>query len=250
VRLSGKVAIVTGGASGIGRAVCIRFAQEGARIVVVDRNKKGSEETSSLVGAEGVAAIVRPTDVADSDDVDAMVEESLAHFGTVDILVNAAGVFKQAAVHEMPNDLWHEAIAVNLNGTMYCTRAVTKFWLRAKRPGKVINFGSISSFVAVETSGAYCAAKAGIWLYTRVAALELARHGINVNCVAPGVVETPMTTGMTEDPKEAAKWLAKLPIGRWSKPAEIAAVVAFLASDDASSVVGDCVVCDGGYIIQ
>jgi NAD(P)-dependent dehydrogenase (short-subunit alcohol dehydrogenase family) len=159
-------------------------------------------------------------------------------------------VFKQASVPEMTNEHWNQAIEVNLNGTMHCTRAVTRVLLDRKAPGKVVNFGSISSFVAVETSGAYCAAKAGIWLYTRVAALELAKHGINVNCVAPGIVETPMTAGLTEDPDEAPKWKARLPLGRWSQPEEIAAVVAFLASDDASSVVGDCVVCDGGYIIQ
>jgi NAD(P)-dependent dehydrogenase (short-subunit alcohol dehydrogenase family) len=250
MKLKDKVAIVTGAAQGIGRAVCIRFAQEGAKVVIVDLNESGSKETASLVKAEGGTALVRLTDVTDSEAVDAMVAETLDRFDTMDILVNAAGVLKGARVHEFPNELWHQIIDTNLNSTMYCTRAVTKVWMDREMPGKVINFGSISSFVGVETSGAYCAAKAGVWLYTRVAALELARYRINVNCVAPGIVETPMTEGFRNDPQEGPKWLAKLPLNRWSKPEEIAGVVTFLASDDASSVVGECVVCDGGYTIQ
>ncbi len=250
MKLKDKAAIVTGSAKGIGRAVCVRFAQEGAKVVIVDIDELGAKETASLVEAEGGTALVRPTDVTDSDAVDAMVAETLDRFGSVDILINAAGVLKGARVHEFPNDLWHQVIDVNLNSTMYCTRAVTRVWMDREMPGKVVNFGSISSFVGVETSGAYCAAKAGVWLYTRVAALELAKHGINVNCVAPGIVETPMTEGFRNDPEEGPLWLAKLPLGRWSKPEEIAGVVTFLASDDASSVVGECVVCDGGYLIQ
>jgi 3-oxoacyl-[acyl-carrier protein] reductase len=250
MKLDGKVAIVTGGASGIGRATCVRFAQEGAKLVVADANERGADETRALVEAVGGTAFVRKTDVTNSASVDDMATDSWTRFGSVDILVNAAGLFKQARVHEFPNELWDQVMDVNLKGTMYCTRAVTGAWMKRRMAGKVINFGSISSFVGVETSGAYCAAKAGIWLYTRVAALELARYGINVNCVAPGIVETPMTAGITGDPEEARKWLAKLPLGRWSKPEEIAGVVAFLASDDANSVVGACVVCDGGYIIQ
>lgn len=250
MKLKDKVAIVTGAAQGIGRSVCIRFIQEGAKVVIVDINESGAKETASLVEAEGGTALVRPIDVTDSEAVDAMVAETLEQLGAVDILVNCAGVLKGAKVHEFPNDLWHQVIDVNLNSTMYCTRAVTKVWMDRKLPGKVINFGSISSFVGVETSGAYCAAKAAVWLYTRVAALELAKHRININCVAPGIVETPMTAGFRNDPEEGPLWLAKLPLGRWSKPEEIAGVVTFLASDDANSVVGECVVCDGGYIIQ
>lgn len=250
MKLKDKVAIVTGGASGIGRAICVRFAQEGAKVVIVDVNESGSRETASLVEGEGGTALVRPTDVTDSDAVDTMVVEALDELDTVDILVNAAGILKEAKTHEFPNEWWHEVINANLNSVMYCTRAVTKVWMDRKIPGNVINIASVSSFTATEEHAAYCASKAGVWLYTRVAALELARHGINVNCVAPGIVPTPLTVEQTEDPEEAPKRMAKMALGRFLKPEEIAGVVTFLASDDASSVVGECVVCDGGYLIK
>ena len=174
MKLKDKVAIVTGGASGIGRAICIRFAQEGAKVVVVDINESGSKETVSLIEGEGGIALVRPTDVTDSDAVDTMVAETLDEFDTVDILVNAAGILKEATVHGFPNEWWHEVINANLNSVVYCTRAVTKAWLDRRMPGSVINIASVSSFTATEDHAAYCASKAGVWLYTRVAALELA----------------------------------------------------------------------------
>jgi NAD(P)-dependent dehydrogenase (short-subunit alcohol dehydrogenase family) len=251
MKLKDKVAIITGGGGGIGKAVCLRFVREGAKLAIVDMDEDAAKEAARLVEGEGGTALVIVTDVTDSDAVDAMVAETLDKFGTVDILINTVGTFGAAGVHEFPNDLWHRNIDVNLNGTMYCTRAVTKVWLDRKIPGKIVNFGSISSYVAVEGSAAYCAAKAGVLLYTRVAGLELARYGINVNCVAPGPVDTPMLDqSVRTSPEREAEWLAKQPNGRFLQPEEIAGVVTFLASDDASSLVGECVACDGGYIIQ
>jgi len=251
MKLKDKVAIITGGGGGIGRAVCLRFAEEGAKLAILDFDKEAAQEAAQLVTDAGGTARVWTADITDSDAVDRVVGEIWDRFGTVDILVNTAGIFRGAKVHEFPNDSWQETIDVNLNGTMYCTRAVTKIWMDRKMPGRVINFGSLSSYVAVEGSGAYCAAKAAVLLYTRVAGLELARYGINVNCVAPGPVDTPMLDqSVRTSPEREAEWLAKMPIGRFLKPEEIAAVVTFLASDDASSLVGECIACDGGYVIQ
>jgi NAD(P)-dependent dehydrogenase (short-subunit alcohol dehydrogenase family) len=251
MKLKDKVAIITGGGGGIGRVVCLRFVREGAKLAIVDMDEEAAKEAVGLIEAEGGTALVKIADVTDSGAVDRAVAEIWDEFGTIDVLVNTAGIFRGAKVHEFPNDWWEQTIDVNLNGTMYCTRAVTKIWMERKMPGRVINFGSLSSYVAVEGSAAYCAAKAAVLLYTRVAGLELARYGINVNCVAPGPVDTPMLDqSVRTSPEREAEWLAKMPIGRFLQPEEIAGVVTFLASDDASSLVGECIACDGGYIIQ
>ena len=192
MKLKDKVAIITGGGGGIGRVVCLRCAEEGAKLAILDFDEKAALEAAQLVADAGGTARVWTVDITDSGAVDRVVGEVWDEFGTIDILVNTAGIFCGAKVHEFPDDSWKKTVDVNLNGTMYCTRAVTKIWMDRGMPGRVINFGSLSSYVAVEGSAAYCAAKAAVLLYTRVAGLELARYGINVNCVAPGPVDTPM----------------------------------------------------------
>jgi 3-oxoacyl-[acyl-carrier protein] reductase len=245
-RLQGRVAIVTGSGRGIGREIALTLAREGAKVVVSDITDD-VYKTAREVEALGSEALAMKCDVTNPSDVEGMVKATIEKFGRIDILVNNAGIYPFKPFIEMTEQDWDRVISVNLKGTFNCTKAVVHRMIEQKY-GKIINISSIAGSVVGFTQLAhYCASKAGVLGFTRALALELAPYGINVNAIAPGVIETPGTTSLG---KETLESFAKMiPQGRVGKPEDIAKLVVFLASDDSSYITGQLMVCDGGYTL-
>jgi 3-oxoacyl-[acyl-carrier protein] reductase len=272
MRLRGRIALVTGGGSGIGRAIALRFAQEGARVVVNDLRKDAAEQVAGAVGSTGLAI---PADVSDSAQVRAMFEKVERAMGGLDILVNNAGVGtgsreESQRLHEkidtrimesvsdqgvqthldvtehLTDEAWHRMIGVHLNGTFFCTREALKLMSRHNR-GAIVNLSSVAALMGLEGVPHYSAAKGGILAFTRAVALEVASRNIRVNAICPGFIDTPMTQSMTDLMRKAV--LARTPLGRSGEPDEIAATALFLASDDASFITGQWISPNGGLFI-
>ncbi|UKJ77336.1 3-oxoacyl-ACP reductase FabG [Azospirillum brasilense] len=241
-RLAGRVAFVTGGGGGIGRAVCERLAAEGAAVVVADIGAEAAESVAAALRAEGAQAHATALNVADRESWGAAVTGLPEAFQGVDIMVNVAGIVRDRSLPKMTDAEWSAVIDVNLRGTWLGCQ--TAFRLVGDRGwGRIVNIAS-TAILGTFGQANYSASKAGVVGLTRTAALEGARRGILVNAVAPGVVETAIVEGVPDAVR--SQWLEKTPIGRLGKPAEIAAVVAFLASDDAAYVTGQTIVADGG----
>ena len=234
-RFSGKVALVTGGASGIGAACVARFLAEGAKVLIADINAPAQL-------AEG-SRFVR-TDVTCNDDVKAAIVAALEGWGRLDILVNNAGVGAFGETQDMDEAVWDKVFAVNIRAIFLFCRAVIP--VMRKSGGAIVNIASISGLLGDFGMGAYNASKGAVVNYTRSLALECARHGIRVNALCPGLVDTPMTTPGQVRPGDREAWEERIPLGRAAQPEEMAAVVAFLASDDASYMTGANVAADGG----
>ena len=248
-RLDGKVAIVTGAARGIGAATAKRLAEEGARVTVADLDAAGAEKTAAEISTGGKEAAGVPVDVADPAQVQNMVDRTLARFGRLDILVNNAGILRDNLLFKMSDDDWDRVLAVHLRGAFLCARAAQKPMVEQKS-GRII---SVSSTSALGNRGQvnYSAAKAGLQGLTRTLANELGQFGITANAVAPGFIDTDMTRataarlGLTpEQMRDALKDL--IPLRRVGQPSEVASVIAFLASDDASYVNGQVIYVAGG----
>jgi 3-oxoacyl-[acyl-carrier protein] reductase len=267
MRLEGRVGLVTGGGSGIGKAICERLAREGARVAALDIDENAAQATAELVGGIAVRA-----DVSDSSSVDGALAEAEATLGPVDTWVNNAGVraaaqaervnpraeqqLAEAAANgsiatpleglvRLPDEEWRRLLAVHLDGTFYGTRAAARS-MAARGGGAIVNIASICGIVGCTGFPHYSAAKGGILAFTRAVAKELIVQGIRVNAVAPGFIETP-TTAMTSDRLQAALRL-QVPAGRYGRPEEVAATVAFLASDDAAFFVGETLSPNGGLV--
>lgn len=247
-KLDGKVAIITGGGTGIGRSIALTFAREGADIVACSRNKSTLHAVAREIQPLGRRCLAVATDVGVRSQVEKMVSETLAQFGRIDILVNNSGSVAISPISDMAEEDWDRVIRTNLKGTFLCIQAVSKAMMRQKS-GKIINISSLAALRPPRAGmGAYCASKAGVDMLTRTATLELAPYGISVNSIAPGSVETPIyRKGRT--PEQIEEWLAaarRAPIGRAADPQEIANVALFLASDDSSFICGQVIVADGG----
>ncbi len=249
-RLSGHVAFVTGGGSGIGRAVCIRLAHECASVAVVDVVADTAEATAALLREGGAAAIAIVADVASKESVEAAVETAWNGLGPVDILVNNAGIMGYRPFLRLSEADWDRTMAVNAKGVFLCSQAVARRLVAARLPGTIVNMSSVVSEVAIEFQSHYAASKGAVRMLTRAMALELAAHGITVNAIAPGVVETSMTAELLADPAVAEVTLPLIPLGRAAAPDEIAAAVAFMASPDARYVTGATLAVDGGYLLR
>lgn len=245
-RLEGKVGVVTGAASGIGRAIAIALAGEGARVMAADVNEDGLAQTAAA--ASGTLRTKR-CDVSRSEDVKALVDETVGAFGGLHVLCNNAGISIPNRVTELSEADWDRTLAVNLKGVFLGCKYGIPAMLRSGG-GSIINTGSVNSLVAEPYLSAYCASKGGVLMLTKEIALDFAREGIRCNCICPGWVDTPINTPHAEMMGGLDKVLASLPewqpIGRQGYPNEIGNVVVFLASDESSFMTGSAVVVDGG----
>jgi NAD(P)-dependent dehydrogenase (short-subunit alcohol dehydrogenase family) len=242
----GRVALVTGASGGIGRATALAFAASGAQVLVADVNEAGGAETVALIAAAGGSAVFQRCDVSQSDQVKAMVARAVGEFGRLDFAFNNAGI-NSVMANEYDDEVWARSIGINLTGVMVCMREEAEAMLQ-QGGGAIVNTASINGLVGNPSQPAYTAGKHGVVGLTRHAALKWARSGIRVNCVCPGVIETPMTEAVAAKPEIRAIMESMTPMGRMGQPEEIAAAVLWLCSDQASFVTGHPMVIDGGAV--
>ncbi|HEX9849275.1 3-oxoacyl-[acyl-carrier-protein] reductase [Candidatus Deferrimicrobium sp.] len=244
MRISGKVALVTGSARGIGRSIAEAFSAEGAIVVVNDvGNDAGARETLAAITSSGGSGTVEMFDVSDAVGVDAGVKNILAAHGRIDILVNNAGITRDNLLLRMSEEEFDAVIRVNLKGTYLLTKTVTRHMMK-QRSGKVVNISSVVGMMGNAGQSNYAAAKAGIIGFTKAAARELAARNITVNAIAPGFIRTAMTAGLPEAVQKS--FLAQIPLGRFAEPKEVAELALFLASDASSYITGQVIGLNGG----
>ena len=242
--LKDKIAVVTGGSRGIGRAICVDFARHGASVLFCySGNVAAAEETLKLCKEFGADAVAVQADVGNREDVDVLIQTALERFGRIDILVNNAGITKDNMLLRMKEADFDKVIETNLKGTFLTMKAVTKTMMK-QRFGRIINISSVVALQGNAGQANYCASKAGIIGMTKSLAKELASRGITVNAVAPGLIETDMTQKLAEN--ITVEMTKAIPMGRAGKPEEIASVVSFLASSQASYITGQVLAVDGG----
>ncbi len=240
----GKVALVTGASGGIGRASALAFAASGAQVVVSDVNVVGGEESVALIVKAGGKAVFQKCDVSKGDDVKALIQRAVSEYGRLDFALNNAGINNLGA-NEYEDAVWDRAIGINLTGVMMCMREEAEVML-AQGKGAIVNTASINGLVGNGAQPGYTATKHGVVGLTRHGALRWAKAGIRVNCVCPGVIETPMTAPLTANPEMRQLLDSMTPMGRMGQAEEIAAAVLWLCSDAASFVTGHPLVVDGG----
>ncbi len=243
MRLRDKVAIITGAASGIGRATAILFAQEGAKVVVADVNDEGGKETVSLISKQGGEAIFVHTDVTKFDQSEELIKFAVQEFEGLQILVNNAGTTRDSLIITMSEADWDFVLDTNLKSTFNCSRAAVRHMLR-RRYGRIINVTSVAGQMGNAGQTNYSASKAGLIGFTKALAREVASRNITVNAVAPGFIDTQLTGALPEDIQKGLKDL--IPLGRIGEPEEIAKAIAYLASDDAAYITGHVLTLDGG----
>ena len=247
-RLENKVAIVTGGGSGIGRATCCRFLEEGARVIVVDRNRAGAEETSRLMGGTDDNSAVLLADLSKASQVERTVEDTVARFGKLDVLVNAAAILiRTPPLAEVEESDWDLTMDTNLKGLFLCCKYAIAAMISSSG-GSIINVASIGGLRAGGHSVPYSISKAGVIHLTMVAANQYTSQGVRVNCIAPGSVDTPQMRGSTASAQAFYTRAAAHPMGRVGQPEEIANLILWLASDEASYVSGSTILIDGGAL--
>ena len=247
---SGKVALVTGGARGLGQATAVELASRGARVAVADRKPEMIVETVERCSKVGSAAMAFVFDQAKADSVEACVAEVASHYGQIDLLFANAGTGRFAPIVDMKKSDWDIVIQVNLNGTFYVCQEVAKRMIQRGKGGKIVLTSSSGARVIADQLGAYCASKAAVEMLMKHMAAELGNYRINVNAILPGVVETGMTGPMISHEKWQRMLVRQTPVGRWGKPEDVAKLVAFLLSDDAGYINGEGVMIDGGSTLH
>ncbi|MBA7601585.1 2-dehydro-3-deoxy-D-gluconate 5-dehydrogenase [subsurface metagenome] len=245
--LSGKVAVVTGGRRGIGKAIALALAEAGADVALGDRVVDDGElnAVSEEVKKLGRRSLAVQADITQKADVDGLVQKTLAEFGTIDILVNNAAMNIRAPLLELNEDGWDKVIDTDLKGYYLCSQAVGKIMVGQKR-GNIINIASTAAMYTAPEMGAYCIAKAGVVMLTRILAVELAQYNIRVNAVAPSLVKTKFSQPLWSDPETLKQIESEIPMGRLAEPSDIVGSVLFLASDASAYITGHTIVVDGG----
>lgn len=249
MRLEHKVAIITGGGTGIGRGIALQFAKEGAYVAICGRREEPLSETVRMIQESGGEGIYALCDVSSSEQVKDFVQTVLTKWGQIDILVNNAGVYIAHDVASVQEEEWDKVQNVDAKGVFLMCREVLPHMLR-KESGKIVNIASIAGLFGFEQSAAYCAAKGAVVNLTREMALDYSSKGIRVNAIAPGVIESDMTGPMLSDEQTKKAFLEKTPVGRIGKPEDIAFAAIYLASPEADFVTGQTIVVDGGWTIR
>lgn len=251
LRLRDKVGIVTGGDTGIGKAICLAMAREGARVVI---DYHGEEKWAHALVREiegfGAAACAIGADVSRPPEVAQLIEAAVSRYGRLDIMVNNAGIEEQHPFIEMPLEAYEKTIAVNLTGTWLGCQIAARQMVKQRTGGRIINISSVHEEISMPTNAAYCASKGGIRMLTRTIAVELAQYGITVNDVCPGAIDTPIDTLVKRDPAKMKALLDEIPMRRMGRPEEIAQLCVYLASEDAAYVTGASFFIDGGMSKQ
>lgn len=249
MRLQGKVAVVTGAGTGIGKAIAVAFAQTGAAVVVdYVGNASIVEDAISKINAIGGKVLGVDADISLPEDVNALVRKTVAGFGKLDIFVNNAGIEKKIAFVDYPLEEWQKIMAVNLTGPFLCSQAAAKQMILQGAGGRIINISSVHEDLPMPTNAPYCATKGGLRMLMRTIAVELAPHQITVNNIGPGAIYTPIDKEVETDAKLNDQILAEIPLGRWGKPEEVAQLAVYLASDDAAYITGSTHFIDGGML--
>lgn len=251
MRLRDKVSIVTGGAKGIGRGISLRFAEEGSKVVIAQRDPVTGHEIVQEIEDGGGTALFISTDVSVKEQVDNLIEETLRNFGQIDVLVNNAAITMcYEPLLEMSLESWQRVIDVNLTGVFLCSQAAARHMVE-RRYGKIINIGSVGSFMPERDCPHYCASKGGVIMLTKSMALDLAPFNVSVNAIAPGAIMTEKVQQALREQgiEDHATGVSKIPLARFGEVEEVAAAAVFLSSDEASYVQGATFVVDGGYLL-
>jgi glucose 1-dehydrogenase len=247
MKLTGKTALVTGSNQGIGQAIAVRLAQEGADLVIdYVVHPETAEDTVSQIRALGRRSVAIQGDLSKVDSVRNMMRQSVEALGSVDILVNNAGVEKNAPFQEITEADYDLVLGINLKGAFFATQAFVQHRIAVKQPGKIINISSVHEELPFPHFTPYCASKGGMKMVMRNLSIELAPYGITINNIAPGAIETPINTALLHDPVKLKALLENIPLARLGKTSDVAGVAAFLASADADYITGATIVVDGG----
>ena len=247
MKLKNKVALVTGSSQGIGRGIAERFAREGADVVInYAGNAQRAEEALRAIEATGQHGLVVQADVASVAGIKKLFATAIEHFGALDILVNNAGVETHAPFWEVTESDYDKVLNVNLKGVFFAAQAMTQHLMMTRRRGKIVNISSVHEELPFPNFAAYCASKGGVKMLARNLAVELGQHGININNIAPGAIETPINTKLLNDPQKLGALLTQIPLGRLGQPNDVASLAVFLASDEADYVTGSTFYVDGG----
>lgn len=251
MRLRDKVAIVTGAGTGIGRAIAIRFAREGAAVVVDYVGEPGvPKQTEAVIAGLGGRSIAVEADVSRPDQVHHLIEAAVSAFGGLDIVVNNAGIEKKTAFVDYPIEELQKILAVNLVGPFLVCQAAARRMIQQGKGGRLINISSVHEDLPMPGNAAYCASKGGLRMLTRTVAVELAKHAITVNSIGPGAVFTPIDADVEAKPEMERALMAEIPLTRWAKPEEVAGLAVYLASEEAGYVTGSTYFIDGGMLRQ
>ena len=252
MRLQGKVAVITGAATGIGLAIAQVMAREGAAVVIdyIEGQQDEADKRARGIGQDGGKAIAVQADVATQQGVQNLVDQAIRQFGRLDIMVNNAGIEQEHPFLETPLEVWNKVIAVDLTGPWLGSQIAARQMVKQGDGGRIINISSVHEDLPMPTNAPYCAAKGGLRMLMRTVAVELAPYKITVNNIGPGAIDTPLDKPTKDDPDKMKKLLAEIPLGRMGQPEEVAALAVYLASDAAAYVTGSTFFIDGGMLRQ